>query len=353
MTMSQSMLTVAAVQAAPVYLNLERSLAKALNLISEAAMKGAQLAVFPETWLPGYPAWLDYCRDAALWNHAPTKKVYARLAENSVVVPSAATEALAAAASEHQLTLVMGIHERVTEGPGRGTLYNSLLTFGPSGQLLNHHRKLMPTFNERLIWGQGDSRGLRAVETAAGRVGGLICWEHWMPLTRQVLHNSGEDIHAAVWPAVNEMHQIASRHYAFEGRCFVVATGAIMRASDLPVELEPIAKFADNLDKLVLDGGSAVIGPDGRYIAGPIFDVEAILMARINLGRIREESLTLDVTGHYSRPDLFDLHLRSEEGKAEPTEKAEPAEKIRLEAPGPAVAHLPEAEAEASELPKY
>jgi len=311
------MITVAAVQAAPVYSNLERSLAKALNLISEAAMKGAQLAVFPESWLPGYPAWLDYCRDVALWNYPPMKKVYARLAENSVVVPSPATEAIATAAREHQITIVIGVHERVDEGPGRGTLYNTLLTFGPTGLILNRHRKLMPTFSERLIWGQGDSRGLRSVETSTGRVGGLICWEHWMPLTRQALHNAGEDIHAAVWPAVKEMHQIASRHYAFEGRCFVVAAGAIMRARDFPRELEPIASLAADPETLVLDGGSAVIGPDGLYVAGPAFDCEAIILARINLGRIREENLTLDVTGHYSRPDLFDFRAKQENGKGE------------------------------------
>lgn len=337
--MSQHMITVAAVQAAPIYLNLERSLAKALNLITEAAMKEAQVVVFPESWLPGYPAWLDYCRDVALWGHAPMKQVYAKLAENSMVVPSAATEALASAAREYQLTVVIGIHERIAEGRGRGTLYNSLLTYGPTGQLLNHHRKLMPTFNERLIWGQGDGRGLRTVETNAGRIGGLICWEHWMPLTRQVLHNAGEDIHAAVWPAVNEMHQIASRHYAFEGRCFVIAVGSIMRASDLPAELEPIAELANNPGKLILDGGSAVIGPNGRYVAGPVFDAEAIVLARINLNRIREESLTLDVTGHYSRPDLFDFRTRSENGTGEPIEK------LMMEATTPA--HAPSSDEEA------
>ena len=319
--MSPNPLTVAAVQAAPVYLNLERSLAKALNLITEAAMKQARMVVFPESWLPGYPAWLDYCRDVALWDYAPMKRVYARLVENSVAVPSSTTEAIAAAASEHEMTVVMGIHERVNEGPGHGTLYNSLLTFGPTGELLNHHRKLMPTFSERMIWGQGDPRGLRAVETPVGRVGGLICWEHWMPLTRQVLHNAGEDIHAAVWPCVKEMLQIASRHYAFEGRCFVVAVGAIMRASDLPSELEPIAELANNPSKLILDGGSSIIGPDGRYIAGPVFDTETIISATIDLQRIHEESMALDVTGHYSRPDIFDFRARSENGKGKMADK--------------------------------
>lgn len=308
---SPRMFTLAAIQAAPLYLNLKGSLAKALNLISEAAMKGAQLIAFPESWLPGYPAWLDYCRDVALWDHAPMKRLYLHLAENSVVVPSATTEALAAAAAEHRVTVVIGVHERVNEGAGRGTLYNSLLTFGPDGAFINHHRKLVPTYGERLIWGQGDSRGLRSVKIPAARVGGLICWEHWNPLARQALHQAGEDIHVAAWPSGKEMHQIASRHYAFEGRCFVVSVGSILYARDLPAELEPITSVAAEPDKMILDGGSAIIGPDGMYEAGPAFDCEAIVMARVNLNRIREESLTLDVTGHSSRPDLFELQLKS------------------------------------------
>ena len=175
---TSSIAVVAAVQAAPIYLNLERSLNRALELIAEAAKRRAQLVVFPESWLPGYPAWLDNCRDVALWDNQPMKRLYAQLLENSVVVPSRVTEALGEAARKHHLTLVMGVHERVMEGAGRNTLYNSILTFGPTGELLNVHRKLVPTFNERLIWGQGDGAGLRVVETPVGRIGGLICWEH-------------------------------------------------------------------------------------------------------------------------------------------------------------------------------
>lgn len=308
--MPQSIVVVAAVQAAPIYLNLERSLARALELIAEAAKRRAQLVVFPESWLPGYPAWLDICRDVALWDHLPTKRLYAQLLENSVTIPSRTTEALADAARRHNLTLVMGVHERVSQGAGRGTLYNSMLTFGPTGELLNVHRKLVPTFNERLIWGQGDGRGLRTVETPVGRVGGLICWEHWMPFARQTLHIAGEDIHIGLWPSVKEMYQIASRHYAFEGRCFVVAAGGIMRRSDLPSEFE----FGENVpgddSEFILNGGSAVIGPDGQYVAGPAFGSEVIILARINLERIREESMTLDVTGHFNRPDLFDFRFK-------------------------------------------
>jgi predicted amidohydrolase len=302
---------VAAIQAAPVFLDLARSVEKGTRLVAEAAALGAKLIVFPETWLPGYPAWLDCCRDVALWDHEPTKRVFARLMENSVVVSGPVTETLGEAARKHEIVLNIGVHERVVKGPGRGTLYNTMLTFGTDGALRNHHRKIMPTYTERMIWGQGDGFSLRAVATDLGRVGGLICWEHWMPLARQVLHQSGEDIHIAAWPQVKEMNLIASRHYAFEGRCFVIACGAVMRASELPSELEPIESLKQRPDSFVLNGGSAIIAPDGSLLAGPVFEAEVILTADLDLSRIAEESLALDVSGHYSRPDIFEVKLRS------------------------------------------
>lgn len=302
------MIKVAAIQYGPVQMDLARSLEKAQRLVAEAASLGAKLVVFPETWLPGYPAWLDCCRDVALWDHAPVKRIFAQLMDNSVVVPGPATVALGDAAREHAIVINVGAQERVIEGPGRGTLFNTMLTFGANGELLNRHRKLMPTFTERMIWGQGDGSSLRAVETGVGRVGGLICWEHWMPLARQALHDSGEDIHIAAWPQVKEMNLVASRHYAFEGRCFVIACGAVMRADELPDELEPIDSLEP--DSFVLNGGSAIIAPDGSLLAGPVFDEETILTADLDLCRIAEESLALDVTGHYSRPDVFDFKLK-------------------------------------------
>ena len=282
---------------------LELTRAKA----SEAAAAGAELIVFPETWIPGYPAWLDVCRDAALWDHAPVKAVFARIAENSVAVPGPAFDHLVETARLSEATLVVGVSERVDRGAGRGTLYNSLLTISPAGKLLNHHRKLMPTYTERLIWGAGDTEGLRAVDTPAGRVSSLVCWEHWMPLARQALHESGEDVHVAVWPTVHDLHQVASRQYAFEGRCFVLASGALMRASSLPPELEPHPDRIGSADQWVLRGGSAIIGPDGKYVVEPLYDQATILFAELDLRRASEEGMTLDVTGHYHRAELFEF----------------------------------------------
>jgi len=277
------------------------------RLTGDAARDGAALVAFPETWLPGYPAWLDVCRDVALWNHAPVKQVFARMAENSVVVEGESGRALQRIARTHGVTLVLGVTERIDAGVGRGTLYNALLTFGPDGALLNHHRKLVPTYTERMVWGPGDAHGLRAVDAPPGRVGGLVCWEHWMPLARQAMHESGEDIHVAVWPTVHEMHQVASRQYAFEGRCFVLAIGSLLRAKDLPRELEPHPERVTSPEQYVLRGGSAIIGPDGAYLAGPVYDAPCTLYAELDLNRVREESMSLDVAGHYHRPDCLEL----------------------------------------------
>jgi predicted amidohydrolase len=301
------MLSRVAIVQAEVASDLARGIERTRALTSDAVRDGAALVVFPETWLPGYPAWLDVCRDVALWDHEPVKRVFARMAENSVVVGGESGKALAEIAREHQVTLVIGITERVEANAGRGTLYNALLTFGPDGALLNHHRKLVPTYTERMVWGPGDAQGLGAVETPAGRVGGLICWEHWMPLARQAMHESGEDIHVAAWPTAHEMHQVASRQYAFEGRCFVLAAGSLMRASALPAELEPHPNRVASPEQLVLRGGSAIIGPDGAYLAGPVYDATCTLHAELDLRRVREESMSLDVAGHYHRPDCLEL----------------------------------------------
>ena len=302
---------VAIVQISPIFLDLDASLAKAITLAKEAAKRGARLIAFGETWLPGYPAWLDHCSDVTLWDHPPSKNVFAKLRQNSLTVPGKETEALAQVAGDLKVTLVIGGNERVETGPGNGTLYNTLLTFTADGQLANHHRKLIPTYSERLVWGQGDGRGLRSIATPGGRVGGLICWEHWMPLARQAMHMAGEHIHVAVWPTVHQMHQVASRHYAFEGRCFVLAAGMVMRVKDMPKELRLTPELDADPESFLLYGGSTIFGPDGKYVVEPLCEQEDIIIADLDLDALDRERMTLDVSGHYNRPDLFAFRVET------------------------------------------
>lgn len=307
---------VAIAQFAPVYLDKRASLTKALDLVQQAAKQDSQLVAFGETWLPGYPAWLDVCPGAALWENDAAKDVFARLRDNSITVPGEEVDRLSEAARDLKISIVLGVNERVDSGPGNGTLYNSLLTISDDGQLKNHHRKLVPTYTERLVWGNGDGRGLEAVPTAVGRVGGLICWEHWMPLARMAMHNSGEHIHVAVWPTVHELHQLASRHYAFEGRCFVLAVGLLMPTEDLPRELDHGAAMHDTTSRAghgqwIERGGSAIVGPDSRYVLEPVFDREELLVSDLDLTQIGRETMTFDVSGHYARPDLFRFEKKS------------------------------------------
>ena len=302
---------VAIVQSSPAFLNLDASLAKAITLAEEAGKREARLIAFGETWLPGYPAWLDHCSDVALWDHRPSKDVFAKLRQNSLTVPGKETETLAQIAGDLKVTVVIGANERVETGPGNGTLYNALLTFTPDGQLANHHRKLVPTYTERLIWGQGDGRGLRSIVTPGGRVGGLICWEHWMPLARQAMHIAGEHIHVAVWPTVHQMHQVASRHYAFEGRCFVLAAGMVMRVKDMPKELRLTPELDANPESFLLYGGSTIFGPDGKYVVEPLCEQEDVIIADLDLDALDRERMTLDVSGHYNRSDLFTFRVET------------------------------------------
>jgi predicted amidohydrolase len=293
---------VAAAQLAPAYLDLEASLEIACQWIAAAGRQRIALLVFPETWLPGYPIWLDNSPEAALWDHKPTKLLFRRLYEHCPAIPSPAIQTLCTAAAEANLTLVMGLNER-----SGGTLYNSLVYISPAGEVLGIHRKLIPTFTERLVWGQGDGKGLIAVDSPLGPVGGLVCWEHWMPLTRQAMHEHGEVVHAAVWPSVKETHLIASRSYAFEGRCFVVAVGSVLTREHLPEGFTILDAMPG--EGPWMTGGSAIIGPDAQILAGPLEKEEGLVVAEIDPGRVAEEKMTLDVCGHYSRPDVFNFSV--------------------------------------------
>jgi nitrilase len=301
---------VAAVQAAPVFLDRDATIEKAVRLIGEAAAGGAGLVAFPETWIPGYPAWIF---GAAGWDDAAQKRVFGRLSANAVEVPSPAVDVLCRAAKKAGVVVAMGMTERDARA-SRGTLYNSILYVSELGQVLGVHRKLMPTHAERIVWGQGDGSTLHVFETPVGRVGGLACWEHWMPLTRFAMHAKGEQIHVAAWPEVGdpELHRFCTRHYAFEGRCFALCVmGARVGPEHLPegFELADAMGATDDFVNREPVGGTCVFAPDGTVVADSVAGGETIVYADLDLGRIPEEQAALDVVGHYNRPDVFTLSV--------------------------------------------
>lgn len=294
-------LTVAVAQATPVVLDLAGCVAKAGEWIREAGKRGARLVAFPESWIPVYPLWCDKGTLGA-WEHGPAKKLHSRLLRNSLALPSKEADELCRAAREAGCAVVMG----ACEAGRTGTLYNSLVFISERGDVLGRRRKLVPTFGERLVWGYGDAADLTAHTMGGARVGGMICWEHWMPLPRQALHAEDEQVHVAAWPDARERHQLPSRHYAFEGRTFVLAAATYLPRAALPADLELASDFADAPDAL-LAGGSAIIGPDAEYVVEPVYGREELLVAEVDLDRLAEEKQTLDVAGHYARPDLFEL----------------------------------------------
>lgn len=301
---------VAAVQAAPVFLDRDATIEKAVRLIGEAAAGGAGLVAFPETWIPGYPAWIF---GAAGWDDAAQKRVFGRLSANAVEVPSPAVDVLCRAAKKAGVVVAMGMTERDARA-SRGTLYNSILYVSELGQVLGVHRKLMPTHAERIVWGQGDGSTLHVFETPVGRVGGLACWEHWMPLTRFAMHAKGEQIHVAAWPEVGdpELHRFCTRHYAFEGRCFALCVmGARVGPEHLPegFELADAMGATDDFVNREPVGGTCVFAPDGTVVSDSVAGDETIVYADLDLGRIPEEQAALDVVGHYNRPDVFTLSV--------------------------------------------
>jgi nitrilase len=297
-----SPVTVACVQAEPVVLDLERTLDKLETLAAEAARNGAGLVVFPETFVPVYPSSV-WAKAFAGWQDDGAKQTFARIAQNSVAVGSKAERRLGAAAKELGIWLVTGVNEVEPERPG--TIYNSLLYHAPDGTLALHHRKLVPTNHERLIWGQGDGRGLTAVETGFGRIGGLICWENYMPLARFALYEAGIEIYIASTADDGDAWQSTLVHIARESRAYVISPSHFQRASSYPddfalrSEIEGVGTIGR--------GGSAILAPDGSYLAGPVYDEEQILYAELDPSVLLAERQRFDPAGHYHRPDLLRL----------------------------------------------
>jgi predicted amidohydrolase len=291
---------VAIAQARPALLDLDRGVELACRWIARAGGEGVELLAFGETFLGGYPVWVDWPGWSTFGSEA-NAALYERQRRASLALDSGQRRALAAACREARVAVSIGASERSAAGK---SIYNSLLLFDRDGTLLQVRRKLVPTHGERLCWAPAPDRraaSLQAVDVGEARVGALLCWEHWMPAARLALHRAGESLHVAAWPHGSELHQLASRHYAFEGSCFVLLAATWLPREDLvELGLEPPAGFAG------LEGGSAVIAPDAEYVLEPVRGREELLIADLDLGRAERAAFYLDTGGHSDRPDLDD-----------------------------------------------
>jgi len=306
--MDPSAVRVAIVQRPPVLLDRDATLDRAIVHLHEAADADARLVVFPEAYVPGYPIWIWYLRPGP--DYGLTSKLHAELVANAVDLDADGLASLRAAAAERGVTVVCGIHER--DGSfGRSTLYNTLVTIGPDGAVLNRHRKLMPTNPERMVWGEGDGRGLHVVPTPIGRVGALICWENYMPLARVALYGEGVEIYvASTWDSGDTW--IASlRHIAAEVRCWVLWSGCSLQVHDVPDRFpgRDVVFGAMEPAAWLNPGDSVVVRPGGEIVAGPLHEEHGILYADLDVARVPSERRTLDVVGHYARNDIFQLTI--------------------------------------------
>ena len=296
---------VAVIQDPPVLLDRTRTIEKAIALIGKAAGEGASLLVFPEAYVPGYPMWIWRLRPGG--DMGLSGEIHARLRQNAVDVARGDLQPLQDAAARHRVALVVGINELDSRFSGT-TLFNTVVVIGADGRLLNKHRKLMPTNPERMVWGMGDATGLRAVDTPAGRLGTLICWESYMPLARYALYAQNIEIYVApTWDA-GESWLATMRHIAKEGGCWVIGTATAIQGQDIPDSFPERDRLFPP-DEWINDGDAIVVKPMGAVAAGPLHREKGILYAEIDPEAARRARRSLDVCGHYSRPDVFSLSV--------------------------------------------
>jgi nitrilase len=304
MTERPSHLTVAVVQAAPVLFDREATVAKVRRLTGEAAARGARLILFPEAFIPAYPRGLSFGTVVG-GRTMEGRKTWEAYWAAAVDVPGPATEALGEAAREANAYLAVGVIERDTAF-SRATLYCTLLYFGPDGRLLGLHRKLKPTAAERLIWGEGDGSTLTVIPTEFGVLGGLICWENYMPLARMAMYGKGVEIYLAPTADARDSWQATLTHIACEGRCFVLGCNQYVTRAMYPADLPGVGDLATQ-PEILCRGGSAIVSPLGQLLSGPLYDQEGILSAELDLAEIPRSRFDFDVVGHYARPDVFRL----------------------------------------------
>lgn len=308
--MSSSTLTVALAQIAPVWLDQKATLQKVLSSIEEASQHRAELIIFGEGLLPGYPWWLSITHSAA-WDNKIQKEIHAHYARNAVQIEAGDLEEVQTLAKRHRIAVYLGIIERPLDRGGH-SLYCTLVYIDPQGEILSVHRKLQPTYDERLTWSPGDGHGLQVHSLKAFTLGGLNCWENWMPLARTALYGQGENLHIAVWPGAVRNTENITRMIAQESRSFVISVSSLMRKTDFPADTPHLDVILENCPEVLADGGSCIAGPDGRWILEPVANQEGLLFATLDFNRVLEERQNFDPVGHYSRPDVLQLRVNRE-----------------------------------------
>lgn len=305
-----SKLTVALAQLSPVWLNKEKTLLKVKEVINEAASKKAELIVFSEGFVPGYPYWLPLT-DASKWNEPIQKELFAHYARNAIQIEAGELNEICDLAKELKLAVYLGIIERAKNRGGH-SLYCSLVYINQQGEIQSVHRKLQPTYDERLVWSPGDGNGLKVHSLKNFTVGGLNCWENWMPLPRTALYGLGEDLHVAVWPGSVHNTKDITRFIARESRSFMVSVSCIMKKEHILSEIPHSELIRNNADEWLANGGSCIAGPDGEWIVEPIAEKEGIFVYELDWNRVYEERQNFDPVGHYSRPDVTKLTVNRE-----------------------------------------
>lgn len=303
-------LRVALAQISPVWLNKKLTLEKIQSSISEAAKEKAELIVFGEALLPGYPFWLAYTNGAA-WNLKVNKQLHAHYITNAIDPESGELDVLKKMAKEHHIAIYIGIIERAKDRGGH-SIYASLVYINEEGQIKSVHRKLQPTYDERLTWAPGDGNGLRVHPLKKFTVGGLNCWENWMPLPRAALYGQGENLHIAVWPGSLHNTKDITRFIARESRSYVISVSGLMTKHDFPKDTPYLEQILETCPDTLANGGSAIAGPDGKWEVEPITFKEGIFYHTLDFNRVLEERQNFDPVGHYSRPDVTKLIVNRE-----------------------------------------
>jgi len=309
-----STLTVAGAQLGGPWLDLEARMARVVEAAQLAAAEGCELLAFPETYLAGYPFWLARTQGTRFDDPAQ-KACYAYYLQAAIELGGPEHRRLEQLSADLGLTLLVGVTER-GRGSGHGSAFCTLLTIDPKRGLVGHHRKLVPTYDERLVWANGDGAGLRTQRVGTSRVGGLNCWENWMPQARHALYAQGEELHVGVWPGSAGLTGDITRFVALEGRVFSLAVSGLLHSDDVPDDFPLAEELRANCAGAAFNGGSALAGPDGTWLIAPVADREGLIVADLPLAQVWRERLTFDPTGHYARPDVFHAAVRRERAQA-------------------------------------